>query len=248
MDEAVNVVSVMYAQIYFPALSNGLKENAAFLGFKWAVEDPSGLHAIAWRDDFETHHGTAAKAKLVGYNADDCLALKNVAEHLQLLLGGCKGIPSAAVAVDDLIGNDDLSRWGQRKFAIGDFRLMADCAYFDHQRSKIYIRSSPEMKHIHQGQKKRNDVRNKPNKVVLLRCRHCWRCKRSEIVQDTSRWHRKLQLDLRFSTGGIRRWITEFRTAFWTCQRCKTPCFPRSYKSQKRFGQHLVAWVVYQHI
>jgi hypothetical protein len=127
-----------------PALSNGLKENAAFLGFKWAVEDPSGLHAIAWRDDFETHHGTAAKAKLVGYNADDCLALKNVAEHLQLLLGGCKGIPSAAVAVDDLIGNDDLSRWGQRKFAIGDFRLMADCAYFDHQRSKIYIRSSPE--------------------------------------------------------------------------------------------------------
>jgi hypothetical protein len=197
MDEAVNVVSVMYAQIYFPALSNGLKENAAFLGFKWAVEDPSGLHAIAWRDDFETHHGTAAKAKLVGYNADDCLALKNVAEHLQLLLGGCKGIPSAAVAVDDLIGNDDLSRWGQRKFAIGDFRLMADCAYFDHQRSKIYIRSSPEMKHIHQGQKKRNDVRNKPNKVVLLRCRHCWRCKRSEIVQDTSRWHRKLQLDLR---------------------------------------------------
>ena len=39
---AINLVSVMFAQIYFPTFSNGLKDIAGWLGFKWSEPDASG--------------------------------------------------------------------------------------------------------------------------------------------------------------------------------------------------------------
>jgi hypothetical protein len=125
---------------------------------------------------------------------------------------------------------------------------MADCAYFDYQRSKIYIRSDAEVKRAIRRRRNRTNVRNRPNRIVVLRSRRCWRCKTTEIVYDPNRWHRKLQLDLRISAGGIKRWITEFRTPFHRCLRCESPFFPSTYKSKKRFGHDLIAWVVHQHI
>ena len=44
---------------------------------------------------------------------------------------------------------------------------MADCAYFDYQRSKVYVRSNPEMKNVCRRKHKRGKVRNRPNRIVL---------------------------------------------------------------------------------
>ena len=245
---SVNLLSVIFAQVYFPTFSNGLKDIAGSFGFKWTVADSSGLRAIVWRHQFESGQDTSAKARLLAYNAEDCLALKQVTERLQLLTISTSSNSNSVVAVDDLIGSDDWGRWGERKFASEDFRLMADCAYFDYQRSKIYIHSNAEVKRANRRKRIRTDVRNRPNKIVVLRSRRCWRCKTTEIVYDPNRWHRKLQLDLRISAGGIKRWITEFRTPFHRCLRCESPFFPSNYKSKKRFGHDLIAWVVHQHI
>ena len=40
---SVNLLSVIFAQVYFPSYSNGLKENTRFLGFEWTDSSASGL-------------------------------------------------------------------------------------------------------------------------------------------------------------------------------------------------------------
>jgi predicted RecB family nuclease len=47
--ESLNLLTVTYAQIYFPGFSNGLKDTAGFLGFKWTDTDCTGLLSVAWR-------------------------------------------------------------------------------------------------------------------------------------------------------------------------------------------------------
>jgi len=99
---SVNVLSLIFAQVYFPTFSNGLKDIANFLGFKWAVSDSSGLRSIVWRHHCENGQDAAAKARLLAYNAEDCLALKQVTERLQLLTISTSSNSNSVVAVDDL--------------------------------------------------------------------------------------------------------------------------------------------------
>jgi predicted RecB family nuclease len=49
VDHATNLLSFIYAQIYFPTYSNGLKEITGYLGFRWSGSLTSGLETIVWR-------------------------------------------------------------------------------------------------------------------------------------------------------------------------------------------------------
>ena len=48
LESPVNLLSVIFGQIYFPTYSNGLKEIAGWLGFRWSDRDSSGLQSIVW--------------------------------------------------------------------------------------------------------------------------------------------------------------------------------------------------------
>jgi predicted RecB family nuclease len=45
----VNLNNFIYAKVYFPVYTNGLKQIGEFLGAKWTYPDASGLQAIIWR-------------------------------------------------------------------------------------------------------------------------------------------------------------------------------------------------------
>ncbi len=49
----VNVLSAIFAQVYFPAFSNGLKDVARYLQFKWTEPSSSGLQSIVLRHQWE---------------------------------------------------------------------------------------------------------------------------------------------------------------------------------------------------
>ena len=53
LESSVNLLSVIFGQIYFPTYSNGLKEIAGWLGFRWSDRDSSGVQSIVWRDEWE---------------------------------------------------------------------------------------------------------------------------------------------------------------------------------------------------
>src|SRR2546428_3792126 len=44
--ESINVLSIIYAQIYFPTYANGLKDIAQYLGFQWAHRSASGAQSL----------------------------------------------------------------------------------------------------------------------------------------------------------------------------------------------------------
>ena len=48
-----NVLATIYSRVYFPTYSNGLKNVAAHLGFKWTDEKASGIQSIVWRHHWE---------------------------------------------------------------------------------------------------------------------------------------------------------------------------------------------------
>ncbi len=60
--DSVNILSAIYAKIYFPTYSNSLKEIAKYLGFQWSESDASGI-----------------------YNAEDCAALQRITECIDAL-------------------------------------------------------------------------------------------------------------------------------------------------------------------
>ena len=74
---SMNLLSLTYAHIYFPTYSNGLKDIAGYLGFRWSEANSSGLHALIWRSEWEATGDPSLKQKLITYNADDCAAAKD---------------------------------------------------------------------------------------------------------------------------------------------------------------------------
>jgi len=79
---AVNLLSVIFAQVYFPTFSNGLKEIAAYLGFPWSDPGVTGTQTIRWRHEWAVSKTGFEKSSLLTYNAEDCKALDVVVNKL----------------------------------------------------------------------------------------------------------------------------------------------------------------------
>jgi len=65
LESSVNLLSVIFGQIYFPTYSNGLKEIADWLGFRWSDRDSSGVQSIVWRDEWERPKAQSMKDRLI---------------------------------------------------------------------------------------------------------------------------------------------------------------------------------------
>src|SRR3954447_4264266 len=75
--------TVIYASVYFPTFSNGLKDVGRYLGCNWTDENASGLQSLVWRARWAQARDQCWKDKLLTYNAEDCAALRKVAEFVQ---------------------------------------------------------------------------------------------------------------------------------------------------------------------
>jgi predicted RecB family nuclease len=72
VNSAVNLLSFIFAQIYFPTYSNRLKEVVSSLGFTWSHTNLSGPNSIACRLEWERSADSSLKQHLLTYNAEDC--------------------------------------------------------------------------------------------------------------------------------------------------------------------------------
>jgi predicted RecB family nuclease len=64
VENAVNLLSFVFAHVYFPTFSNGLKEIAGYLGFRRSVA-LSGLEAIVWRHRWEASRDPISPTSLI---------------------------------------------------------------------------------------------------------------------------------------------------------------------------------------
>ena len=74
----VNLLSTIYARIYFPTYSNGLKEIAAYLGYRWPEPSASGLLSITWREKWAQCGNSSGSEKSTSLQ---CRGLRGFGAH-----------------------------------------------------------------------------------------------------------------------------------------------------------------------
>ncbi len=143
MKAAINLLTIIFAQVYFPTYSNGLKEIASYLGFKWSDAEPSGLSTIIWRHSWEMTSAPDLKSKLLQYNTEDCLALETVSAALERLSpgyqeNGQQSNPDHTVVHTELLPQKTM--WPRFISPISEFEQVNKAARWNYQRDRIYVR------------------------------------------------------------------------------------------------------------
>jgi len=201
--ESVNLLSVIYAKIYFPTYSNGLKEIAQHLGFQWSASTASGLSSLMWRRDWEISHDDNLKQKLITYNSEDCEATERATAVITKL---CQRQTETAVLKDnDIVHTDSLPghnslRFKDNNFSMPELRDINQAAYWDYQREKIYIKTNARLKQTSRKNANRGPKTLLPvNKTIICpipdRCPKC----------ETPRVYKPLVLFQRLNSAMDRR-------------------------------------------
>ena len=245
---ALNLLSVIYAHIYFPTYSNRLKEIANYLGCRWSESGASGLSALIWRSKWELSREADLKQRLMTYNAEDCEATQKVAE---VLSAACQEMSSDRKTNTDIVNADSLKReypqrFGKTEFLLPEFQKINEAAYWDYQRNRVFVRSDSRLLRLSRKTLKwhsRSTLR--PNKIITVEERRpaaCSHCNGSPILK----WGRYSQTvyDLRSSPAGIKRWIVRYAFSRYICRTCKTTF--RRYVRKPRYGPGLCAYLLYQ--
>ncbi len=256
LDKAVNILSVLHTNVYFPTYSNGLKDVGRYLGCTWADEKSSGLQSLVWRACWEQTREPVWKDKLVTYNAEDCAALKKVTEFVQAASEAARSrgaeTPSAtsspAIAWADAVEAPSSRRgWCRPNFALDDFNHVNRCAYFDYQREKVFIRTNTVVRRACRGAGKRKKrLKLPPNREVVFKNDVCPRCKSTRFKPHSLKARSKLAYDLKFTAGGIRRQVIRCTAIQDKCRDCGLTFYPQAYKRRDKHLHGLKSWAMYQ--
>ena len=146
---SVNVLSLIYAQVYFPTYSNGLKDVARHLGFEWSESEASGRQALIWRAQWETTRDPTVKRRLIAYNQEDCQAVQRVADAIANICSERASTAAEAISVNvSTLERDPPLRFGPLQYVAPDFKVINEAAYWDYQRNKVYVRTNDRLKRI----------------------------------------------------------------------------------------------------
>lgn len=156
-----------------------------------------------------------------------------------------KGLPKTSLTQQTLKKRVHWQLFARRTYAIEDFKHVNNCAYFDYQREKVFIRTAPHIKAL----KKKNQYQchkkpTQPNKVVDIEVAKCLLCRSRRIESLKDMKHDVI--DLKFSKGGIRKCITRFVSHRYKCLNCNK-MFSSEERSPNplRYGHGLDSWCVY---
>jgi predicted RecB family nuclease len=260
----VNTLSLIYSHVYFPAYSNGLKDVGACLGCSWSEPDASGVQSLVWRMRWEATHAEEWKQKLITYNLEDCLALRKVTEFLhvrcakpepatgsQARIGSSPGV--ARVEEIDRLGTVKMR--GNKEFFYPEFSYVNQCARFDYQRQRVYIRMGKSPRKNRRSTRICRNRKLRVNQRVQIISRRCPACGSTELT----RWAKgkrtaglkpqhKRAFDLVFSSGGIKRKVIECRTSVHQCLGCGETFIPERYERLAKHFHGLMSWAMHEHV
>jgi RNase_H superfamily/Transposase IS66 family len=248
IEHAVNLLSLIFAHIYFPTYSNGLKEIAGHLGFRWSGSPASGLEAIIWRQRWEASKDPSLKDALLRYNREDCEALGVVANALVDLN---RAAPDGQSSRSDVVRTADMKRenpfkFGRIAFALPEMDTINKAAYWDYQRERVYVKSANKPLLRRPLTLK---PRHKPKPNATIDCPPpscCPTCKSKRLYGHD--WRNKTIIDLRFMKHGVKRWITRYIIHRYRCQSCGSTFNPSGRWTPAKYGPNLIAYTIYQNI
>ncbi len=247
---ALNLVSVMFAKIYFPTFSNGLKEIARHLGFEWSSVSSSGVQTIAWRETWSNVRESSIQCRLIHYNAEDCQALGLVIQEvIGLHQVRSDSLDASKLGIVDVttLKREHPYVFKRNKFFFPELDAINKAAYWDYQRERVYVKSNQRL-HRALKQAKRTAGKLTPNKRI--QCPSPSNC----VLCGSPRLHKherakRIVHDLKFSPSGLKRWIVQYDFHRYMCRSCGKAFRPQTTDwSGSKFGPAILAYSVYQNI
>jgi predicted RecB family nuclease len=245
---AVNLVSVIFAQIYFPTYSNGLKEVAGWFGFKWSENITSGTQTIRWRHVWDVSADSKSKENLITYNSEDCSALQAVTTLVLRICNGTGLADTTARVSQEVVSADAVPQFGAmwRPFSspISAFETINGASKWNYQRDRVYVRTDRNLKVSLAKPIAFQHRAVRPNRDVICQdARTCPRCRRSASFVYAGP---RLLYDLRFSACGVRRWVIRYHFRVFHCHYCRLRFGkPKEFWRRTRFGYGVVVMTVY---
>lgn len=243
-----NLLQITYGRVYFPTYSNGLKDVSKYLGFRWSQENPSALNSIMWRLEWEISGEAALKERLLNYNMEDCAALESVFNAVVRLGLESRSdkVPQTFVQAGSLSGQD-YRKFKKNDFTLPDLEYINSTAYWDYQRSKIYVRSNRRLQRLSKPVESASSLGLPLNGLVEDRASlpsKCPRCSSTRIRRYG--WLSNKVCDLKFSKSGIKRWIVKYRHPRICCSACKSTFSPSErYSPHGKYGPGFMAYLLY---
>jgi predicted RecB family nuclease len=243
-DRSLNLLAEMYGRIYFPTYSNGLKEIARWVGFEWTWQQASGAAAMLLRRCWELTSDDGLKRELIAYNIEDCRAAEVITEALARICGNSgTSSPTTSGAVN--VGSLEVGfqrTFGKFPSALPEFEKINRAAYWDYQRSRVYVRSNKTIRRsLEKSVKAENKVAVEKEIILDDKPASCPRCGALKVWVAVQMAH--VVLDLKFTPRGIKRWTVHYRYSRYRCGACKAQVTIRSRET--KYGQNLRAYVVY---
>jgi predicted RecB family nuclease len=243
-----NLLASIYGSIYFPTYSNGLKDIAGYLGFRWTESESSGALASLCRLHWELTSDDQTKARLLTYNMDDCRAVEVVATAIHLISSGASRNSDSSF---DFVDVNSLEVPYQRIFgkfasALPEFQRINDAAYWDYQRERVFVRTDHQFRRIAKSQARPRGGKRvrRPDKSLWVAGSiptSCVRCK-SKIIWKAG-CQSQTVADIVFSSKGARRQVTKYAIQRYRCGACRQEMgVPRQ---KTLFGPNLRAYIIY---
>ena len=250
ISSAVNLLSVVFAQIYFPTYSNGLKDIARYLGFNWNDPGASGLHSIVWRHKWERLRDLALKEKLIRYNVDDCEALEVVSQTITGLCRNASGSGSAAhdmgIVYTDTLGKAFDSKWKKFKSPIAGLEQINDAAQWDYQRSRVYARPEPIKRPSTTTHKNISKLKQKKaTEIAWTPPNDCPVCASKKRLKD--RVILRYVRDLLFGTTSLKQRFVKHVFQTYRCRTCgHVYGLDERYRAKNhKYGWNLLSYFIY---
>ena len=244
--KCVNLLSYFRTHVYPATYSNSLKDIANYLGFKWTDKNAIGVNSIIWRKNWEKQDLLDLKNKIVQYNKDDCFALRII--HLWLCSLNNNAMDKDYIDVYSM-PKETQNKYGKLNSIIENFNEINDCAYFDYQRTKIYLRTDKNIKKIATSKEKKFKKKHNITKQIFIDERGvCHKCGNTFPHKERSK--SKTVIDLMIRNYALKRECIKYIAKVYRCRKCNTPIYPLIYQDigKHKYGYNLKCWCVNMYI
>lgn len=251
IEQPFNILLFIFAQIYFPTCSNGLKDIGAFVGAKWQSAEASGVQSLVWRYQWDETRSDYLKQTLLGYNQDDCRALRLLTEELKQIGKTASSRPDVEFAYAPKQNATE-----QGTAIHGNFEAILASAYSSYERSRIHIQkkqegqpeASPSPKRI--SPIRARNFSAKQGRLVRVPFKQKCRIHRRQTLQPSDQMSQHTIVDLAFSKNGCKKTLTTYVGKLAHCPSCGLAHLPPTIQRlhQQVFGHGILSWIAYQRV
>jgi predicted RecB family nuclease len=245
----MNLLSFIFAQVYFPTYSNGLKEIARFLKFQWSDPSSSGLLSLVWRYQWESSHSSVLREKLITYNSEDCEALSLVTNILKTVLEpDVDSLPRDNESIE-IINTNSLkknlsTKWGDFVSPLEDFEYVNRTAHWDYQHDRIFVRGEASKRCARKPKRSRQRPRKAEIVISVRAPTACPACGKRGRVRGRS-FTRTVQ-DLIFGRNSMKCRIVQYQFQTFICRSCRYEYgIDEWYFHARKWGWNLTAYFIY---